>query len=727
MALHTGVIEERDGDYFGPPLNRIARLLAASHGGQTLLSLAAEELVREQLPSDADLRDLGTHHLKDLSHPEQIFQLVTPDLPADFPPLHTLDPRRTNLPAQPTALIGREQEMAAVCARLYRPEVRLLTLTGPGGTGKTRLGLQVAAELLDAFVDGVYFVDLAPIHDPGLVPFTIAQTLGLTESSDQSLLDRLHFYLRDKRLLLTLDNFEQVVDAAPLIAKLLAECPYVKVLVTSRVPLQVRGEQEIPVPPLALPDLHQLLPVESLTQYAAVQLFIQRARDVQPDFAVTNDNAAAVAEICYRLDGLPLAIELATTRIKLFPPQALLVRLGNRLTFLTGGARDLPARQQTLRSAIAWSYDLLEPGAQMLFARLGVFVGGCTLDAAAVVCKAAGDLLDVIAGLALLVDNSLVRCTQGTVGEPRFTMFETIREYALEQLESSGEVKAIRHRHAAHYLVLSEATTSKHYSTEQRGWLERLEVEHDNLRAALQWALEPRRRRDKESTTPALSSPSLLDSWSPAELGVRLVGALVPFWHARGYQNEGRMWLENAIAPSSGVAPEIQAMILYEAGFFATHQGDVARSTILFTEALALFRTLDDQQGIASILGELGGTEMDQGDYGPAAALLAESLDLYRALGDRRGVMGTLHTLGDIAREQGEHARACALLEESLAISRDLPDNRHSAYILNGLGDVAYNQGDMERARGLCQEAQLLAQDVGNKQLVATRCTTSDG
>ncbi len=491
MALHTGVTEERDGDYFGPPLNRVARLLAAGHGSQILLSLAAAELVREQLPPDADLRDLGAHRLRDLTYPEQIFQLVAANLPTTFPPLNALDPRRTNLPAQPTLLIGRDQEVAAVCALLRGPEVRLLTLTGPGGTGKTRLGLQVAAELLDAFADGIYFVDLAPIRDANLVVSAIAQTLGLTGRGDQPLRDRVRAHLRDKRLLLLLDNFEQVLDAAPVVAELLAACPQLKVLVTSRMPLQLRGEQEIPVPPLALPDLHRLPELAALSQYAAVALFIQRARAVQLDFAVTNATAPAVAEICHRLDGLPLAIELVATRVKLLPIPALLARLDNRLKLLIGGARDLPARQQTIRTTIAWSYDLLTAAEQRLFRSLAVFVGGCTLDAATTVCNANSDLpMDVVDGIAGLLNQSLLRQKEGTDGEPRFWMLETIREYTVERLEGSGEAEAVRRRHAAYYLAFAEAAQPQLLGAERAGWLDRLEAEHDNLRGALGWALD---------------------------------------------------------------------------------------------------------------------------------------------------------------------------------------------------------------------------------------------
>src|SRR5829696_5244255 len=392
MALHTGTADERNGDYFGPAVNRVARLLSAGHGGQVLLSLATQELVRDQLPTGTWLRDLGERRLKDLSRPERIFQLAAPDLPPEFPPLRTLESSPNNLPLQHTPLIGREREVEEVCARLRSPGVRILTLTGPGGAGKTRVGLQAAAELLMEFEDGNFFVALAAIADPALVASTIARTLGLTESSTQPPEELLKGYLHDRQTLLVLDNFEQVLESVPLLDELLSAAPSLKILATSRTPLRLYGEHEFPVPPLSLPDPGSLPPVEHLTQYGALRLFVERARAVKPDFSLTEENAPAVVEICARLDGLPLAIELAAARIQLLPRQAMLSRLGNRLKLLTGGARNLPQRQRTLRSAIEWSYELLDEGEKMLFARLAVFSGGAALEAIEAVCDAEGDL-----------------------------------------------------------------------------------------------------------------------------------------------------------------------------------------------------------------------------------------------------------------------------------------------------------------------------------------------
>jgi predicted ATPase/class 3 adenylate cyclase len=475
MALHTGEADLRGGDYYGSAVNRCARLRAAAHGGQVLLSGATQALVQDQLPEGISLHDLGEHRLKDLVRPERIYQLRHPDLPADFPPLKTLDTRPNNLPVQPTPLLGREGELETARGLLRQDDVRLLTLTGPGGTGKTRLGLQAAADLADEFEDGVFFIALASVSDPELVGSAIAQALGVRETGEPSFSQSLKRALREKQLLLLLDNFEQVLPAGRLVSELLASCPRLKLLVTSRAALHLRGEREFPVPPLALPDPRRLPAVETLLQYAAVGLFIQQALAVKPDFAVTNENAPAVAEICHRLDGLPLAIELAAARVKLLSPQRMLSRLESRLNLLTGGARDLPARQQTLRGAITWSYDLLEAEEKSLFQRLAVFVGGCTLEDAEAVCSSNGDLeLDVLGGTGSLVDKSLLRHEERGEDEARLTMLETIREYALERLEESGERDELRRRHAHHFLELAEAAAPRIQSADQGAWLRRL-------------------------------------------------------------------------------------------------------------------------------------------------------------------------------------------------------------------------------------------------------------
>jgi len=483
MALHTGAAEERDGDYFGPPANRVARLLSAAHGGQVLLSLPTHEMVRDQLPAGMSLAELGEHRLKDLFRPERVFQLTAPDLPSDFPPLRTLDAYRNNLPLQPTPLVGREKEVVEVCDLLQRDETRLLTLTGPGGTGKTRLALQAAADLLDDFPDGTYFVPLATLSEAELLIPAIAETLGVSETGEQPLDETLKDYLSERRMLLLLDNFDQVLGAAPAVTGLLARASGLKVLATSRAPLGLYGEHVFPVPPLALPDLKSPPPLERLTQYEAVGLFVERARAVKPDFAITNESAPAVAEICVRLDGLPLAIELAAARITMLPPKGMLRRLGSRLKLLTGGARDLPERQRTLRDAIEWSHALLDQGEQVLFRRLAVFSGGRTLEAIEAICDAEGDLpVDTFEGVSSLLDKSLLRQEEGPEGEPRFVMLETIHEFAREKLEESGEAEQIRRSHAEYFLALAEQAEPRLRGATQLEWLERLEAEHEAIR-----------------------------------------------------------------------------------------------------------------------------------------------------------------------------------------------------------------------------------------------------
>src|SRR5687767_2573926 len=517
MALHTGTGEERGGDYFGPPVNRVARLLSAAHGGQVLLSLPTQELVRDQLLVGTSLRDLGEHRLKDLFRPERVYQLSAPELPSEFPPLRTLEAYRNNLPLQPTPLIGREKEVAEVCDLLGGEATHLLTLTGPGGIGKTRLALQAAADLLDDFSDGTFFVPLATLTEAELFLPAVAETLGVRETGEQPLKEILKDYLGERRLLLVLDNFEQVLGAAPAVTELLAVAPGLKVLATSRAPLGLYGEHEFPVPPLTLPDLERPPPLERLTQYEAVGLFVERAQALKPDFKVTNESAPAVAEICVRLDGLPLAIELAAARIKMLPPRAMLQRLTSRLKLLTGGARDLPERQRTLKATIEWSFALLDEGEQVLFRRLAVFSGGRTLEAIEAICDAEGDLpVDTFEGVSSLLDKSLLGQEEGPGEEPRFVMLETVHEFAREKLQGSGEAEQIKRVHAQYFLTLAEEAHPELLGANQLQWLEKLEAEHDNMRAALSWALE-----GKE-----------------VEVALRLGGALSWFWSMRGYYGE---------------------------------------------------------------------------------------------------------------------------------------------------------------------------------------------
>jgi predicted ATPase/class 3 adenylate cyclase len=609
MALHTGAAEERDGDYFGPPVNRVARLMSAAHGGQVLLSLPTQELVRDQLPAGTILRDLGERRLKDLFRPERVFQLVSPDLPSEFPPLRTLEVYRNNLPLQPTPLIGREKEVAQVCDLLHSDETRLLTLTGPGGTGKTRLALQATADLLDDFPDGTFFAQLATLTESEMFFSAVAETLGVREVGEQPLGESLKDYLCERRMLLLLDNFEQVLEAAPAVTEMLAVAPDLKVLATSRAPLGLYGEHEFPVPPLSMPDLKSPPPLERLTQYEAVGLFVERARAVKPDFKVTNDSAPAVAEICVRLDGLPLAIELAAARIKMLPPKAMLQRLGSRLKLLTGGARDLPERQRTLRATIEWSFALLDEGEQLLFARLAVFSGGRTLEAIEVICDAEGDLpVETFEGVSSLLDKSLLRQEEGSSGEPRFVMLETVHEFAREKLEESREAEEIKRVHAQYFLTLAEEAYPELKGANQLEWLDRLEAEHDNMRAALTLALE---RKE-------------------AEVAISLGGALWLFWFVRGYHSEGRRWLQEALAIDERGSPDSRAMALAGVGWLAVQQGDLDRAQEVCEEGLEVLEHegREARDAKLGLLVCLGWVALDRDDYERATQLFEESLAL---------------------------------------------------------------------------------------------------
>jgi predicted ATPase/class 3 adenylate cyclase len=704
MALHTGSVEAQDGDYFGRPLNRVARLLSAGYGGQTLVSSVTEELIRDSLPTGVALRDMGEARLKDLLRPEHIFQVVAPDLPADFPPLKTLDPQRTNLPAQANMLVGREKEAMEVVALLRRDDVRLLTLTGPGGTGKTRLAVQAAAEAVELFSDGVFFVPLADVVDPARVTSQVAETLGVTEGGGQPLTTRLHAAIRAQRLLLVLDNFEQVAVAGPAVAQLLTAAPGLKVLVTSRSALHVYGEREYPVPPLPLPNPRRLPPLDQLMEYESVRLFTARAQEVKADFAVTAANAKVIAEICYRLDGLPLAIELAAARIKLLTPQALLERLTHSLRVLTGGARDLPARQQTLRGAIDWSYTTLGADEQALFARMAVFAGGGTLSAIETICNGSGDgagppgsiVLDIIDGLSSLADKSLLRQEDVGEGEPRFAMLGTIREYALERLEERGELAAMRHARTMYYLALAEEAEPHLAGAAQSEWLARLGVEHDNIRVSLRNALEA----------------------GEYETAVRLVGAFWRFWSVRGYLTEGRRWMERALAQPEGVSTTLRAKALDGLASLVRAQGDDDAARMYYEESMAIRRAAGHRAGIAHSLSNLAGMARDQGDYETARAYYEECLAIRRAIDDTEGITRTLINLGIMAQRQADYATARARYEESLAIGRARGHTQAVAHALTNLGVVAQQQGEYAAARARYEESLAAARVMGDTATV---------
>ncbi|HEY6542046.1 MAG TPA: tetratricopeptide repeat protein [Ktedonobacteraceae bacterium] len=615
-----------------------------------------------------------------------------------------------NLPVQLTSFIGREREVAAASALLRQSGVRLLTLTGTGGVGKTRLGLQMASELADDFAGSVCFVSLAPISDPQLVLPAIAQALELSNAGDQPYLERLVTFLSERHLLLFLDNFEQVIDAAPRLGELLARCPALKILITSREMLHVRGEQVLPVPPLALPTLSPLSDPrpEDVSQCEAVALFLHRVRAVQPDFQITPDNARTITAICAQLDGLPLAIELAAARLNLLGPQALLARLEHRLALLTRGPRDLPARQQTLRDTLQWSYDLLDAREQRLFRRLAVFVGGCALEAAEAICGEPGEsVITVLDGLNSLLDKNLLQrqSAQGNEG-PRFVMLETIREHGLESLATSGELEALRQAHAHYCLRLAEEADLQPGNPKQREGLERLEREHDNLRAAMRWMLE----RDETGE----------DAANRSEMALRFGVALRAFWVIHGHWHEGRTFLEQALAISVGTETPTRAKALVAAASLAVYQIDYERGETLCREGLALCRKYGDRAGAAFSLHLLGSLAWQQGNFAPAQALMEESLALYREIGDKNGIAFSLSDLAAMATPQGEYARAQALLEESLALDRELGTARNRAISLTSLALTLFvSQGDSTRVRSLLEESLALSRSLDDKALTA--------
>jgi predicted ATPase/class 3 adenylate cyclase len=696
MGLHTGEGMLEGGTYVGLDVHRAARIAAAGHGGQIVLSSASRGLVEHALPHGVALKDLGEHRLKDLSHAEHLFQVVIEGLPSDFPALRSLDARPNNLPVQATTFVGRERELAA-CRRLLGGS-RLLTLTGPGGTGKTRLGLQVAAEELTEFADGAFFVALGPIADSALVPSTIAAALSVREESGSPLSDTLKAHLSDKELLLLLDNFEQVMEASSLLSELLGSAPRLKAIVTSREVLGLYGEQEMPVPPLGLPDPRRLPDLESLSQYEAVALFIERAMAARPDFAVTNENAPAVAEICVRLDGLPLAIELAAARTKILSPEAILSRLDRRLELLTRGARDLPARQRSLRGAIEWSYDLLGEAERRLFERVSVFRGGGTLEALDAVCDPQTLEIDILDGLSSLVDKSLIRREETLGGEPRFRMLETIQEYGLERLNQSQDADVMLRRHAEHFLALAEEAEPEVEGPDQATWLDRLDLEQDNIRASLRWAID----------------------WGEAETGLRMVAALWRFWQQRGYLSEGRRYADQLLEMPPGTAsPAVRAKALGAAGSLAYWQNDYPATQARYEEALALSREDGDTRLIAEATYNIGFLPMIEGNDRAALALLEQSLELFRQLDDPVRIANVAGGIGMILGRSGDFQKALQLMEEAVTSIRKTGNKFALADELTGLAGVYHRLGRDEDARDAIVESLVLFREANNPSGIA--------
>ena len=732
MGLHTGEALVRDGTYVGLDVHRAARIAAVGHGGQILVSESSRALVEATLPDGVELRDLGRHRLKDLAQPERIYQAVIAGLPSEFLPIRSLDATPNNLPTQMTSFVGRAREVAE--ARRLLSESRLLTLTGPGGTGKTRLSLQLAAGVAPEYPDGVFFVPLGTIDDPGLVPAAILLALGLREAPKQPPAERLSEHLRGRHLLLVLDNFEQVTPAAGLVADLLRACEGLRVVVTSRATLHIYGEHEYAVPPLGLPEIGTTTNPAELATYEAVALFTQRAMAAKPGFEITTANAAAVAEICTRLDGLPLAIELAAARVKLLPPQALLIRLGRRLDALDSGARDLPARQQTLRGAIAWSYDLLDASAQRLFARFSVFVGGADLGAAEAVCGDAA--IDVLDGLAGLVDQSLVG-QEEVDGEPRFAMLFTIRDFAHEQLAKLDDATAVADRHAGVYLALAEASAPGLTGSDQKRLLDRLVLENGNLRGALTWSIEH----------------------GNAETALRLGSALWRFWQMRGMLSEGADWLDRILAiPETAAFPRERAGTLEAAGGVAYWRGqmpvamghyaaslelcraigdkpaianalynvafptlvtrlEVERSRVNFEESLAMFRELGDTAMVARVLWGLGNAYYFSGQNEAARDALVEDVEMLRTLSDPFSLAWALHTLGLAYYRLGQAVTHSApVWRESLRHFAAVGDISGITILLNDFGLLAFAQGDVLRAARLSSASDRLA-DTGGAML----------
>jgi predicted ATPase/DNA-binding SARP family transcriptional activator len=696
VGIHTGepaLVGER---YVGLDVHRVAQIRSAAHGGQILVSREARALLGE-LSGGMALRDLGAQRLKDLEEPERLFQLAVPGLRDAFPPprgLHT-----TNIAVPASSFVGRERELAELRRLLLDPKVRLVSLTGPGGSGKSRLAIELASSLLPSFPDGAFVVLLAPIVESALVLPAIARALPVKEVPGQPLAETLERALADKELLLLLDNFEHVLPAAVDVATLLDNCPRLKLLVTSRAPLRLAAEHLYEVPPLSLADLTKPPDREILLESEAVRLFVERAKAVKPAFALDDDSAREAAEICARLDGLPLALELAAARTSILSPAALLARLDSRLTTLSVGARDRPARQRTLRATLDWSYDLLDSSEQTLFARLSVFAGGCRIEAAEAICDPDAELeSDIFEGLSSLVEKSLVR-QEEMHREPRFSLLETMREYALERLEKEGATQALRRRHAGYYLEFAEQTAPRLGDPDQKLWLDRLETDHDNLRAALAWL------RDTGAHISHL----------------RMATVLMRFWFNNDHLLEGRRWIESALRDAPDAPPALRARALAAAAEVTARTGDPRAARPLALEALALAREVDDHALVARMLQMQAVAAGMKADFDAAVALCEQALAELPTDAEPQLRARSRFMLSRFEHRRGNLTRARGLYEKLNRDAGEAGDTHLIAATLSGFGDIALEEGDPTSARRLHAESLTLCRRIGSKAMSGER------
>lgn len=696
QALHTGDAESRDGDYYGPPVNRCARMRSMAYGGQILVTMVTKHLAEQDLPQGVSFKDLGSHRLKDLADPEHVFQLVHPDLLFEFPPLRSLDALPNNLPVQLTSFVGREKEIAEAIELLE--DARLLSLTGSGGCGKTRLGLQVAAEVMEKFKDGVWLIELATVGDPQLITSAIASALHLREEPGRDPGDTLIDYLKEKRVLLVLDNCEHLVEpVSHLVERILRACTRIQIIATSREALGVAGEISRRVPSLALPDPLSLPRVETLSRFESINLFIQRAQLANPSFQFTQENAPWVAQLCHRLDGIPLALELAAARVKVLSVEQIAERLDDRFKLLTGGSRTALPRQQTLRALVDWSYDLLTAKERSLWVSLSLFAGGFTLEAAEAVCSDESCRPDEILNLlSQLIDKSLVMVDTDR-SEPRYRLLETIRQYGRDKLAGSEFEEPLAERFCDWFLDLAEEAEEGLGGPDLKDWLRRLEDEYDNIRVAVEW------RRDRDG----------------AERALRLSSALWEYAEIRGLAGEQRRWIEDALTLYGTSGDNVRAKALKAAGNLAETQGDYPAARRYYEEYLEIEREAGDRHGIARALNNLGVVSQHQKDLPAARDFYEEALQIMREIDDERGVGILLNNLGSVAENLKESDLAVSLYEESLVLRRRRGDKRMVAQTLMNLGNVAKTKGDHVRAKGLYEESLEIRTDLDDRAGIA--------